>query len=48
MSPVMLAAVVCREMKWTLDEYEAQPSYFIDVITRMLQAEADESRRQNK
>jgi hypothetical protein len=44
----MAAAVVCREMKWTLKEYESQPSTFIDTIVEMLKAESREIQRKNK
>ena len=40
----MLAALVCREMKWTYAEYESTPAEFIDTIVDMLQAEASKKR----
>jgi len=36
----MVQAVICREMKWTYEEYLDAPSWFIDMIVDMLQAEA--------
>jgi len=36
----MVAALLCREMKWTYQEYQAQPAPFIDTILDMLQAES--------
>lgn len=44
-TPEMLAAIVCREMKWTFEEYETQPASFVDTIVLMLQAEASETKR---
>ena len=41
----MLAALVCREMKWTFEEYERQPASFIDTIVLMLQAESKVAER---
>jgi|GEM_PF-4881337 len=32
----MIIAMVCREMKWTLDQYEKQPAQFIDTVTAMI------------
>lgn len=37
----MVAALVCREMKWTWQEFENQPAWFVDVILEMLKAEGD-------
>lgn len=44
----MLAALVCREMGWTLEEYEEQPAPFIDTVIEMLKAEAAEFQRRAK
>jgi hypothetical protein len=37
----MLCAVICREFKWTWQEYQEQPAFFIDMIIAMIQAEAE-------
>ncbi|MBI4119239.1 MAG: hypothetical protein HY456_00140 [Parcubacteria group bacterium] len=44
----MLAAILCREMGWTWEEYENQPSWFIDTIATMLKAEGEEIKRRAK
>jgi hypothetical protein len=44
----MIAAIVCREMGWTWQEYQEQPVPFIATITAMLNAEAKEVERRNK
>lgn len=36
----LMAAIVCREMKWTLEEYQNSPTEFIDTLVEMLQAES--------
>ena len=41
----MTMALICREMKWTWQEYRSQPVSFIRMITVMLTAEAQESRK---
>lgn len=41
----MVAALVCREYGWTYEDYEAQPSWFIEAILFMLQQEAEASNR---
>lgn len=41
----MIAAIICREMKWTWQEYQEQPAFFVDTLITMLQAE---SRQVNK
>lgn len=44
----MVAALICREMKWTWQEYQDQPAKFISTIFEMLQAEAKEAERKSK
>lgn len=44
----MIAAVLCREFKWTWQEYMAQPQSFIDTITDMLTAESKQQKRQER
>ena len=34
-----VAAIVCREMKWTYEEYQNTPATFIDIVLLMLKAE---------
>jgi len=46
--PEMLAAIICREMKWTFEEYQNQPSWFIDIILEMLQAESAEAKKKQR
>jgi cytochrome bd-type quinol oxidase subunit 1 len=41
----MLAAIICREFGWTWQEYEKQPSWFIDIILKMMQAENEAMKR---
>jgi len=33
--------MVCHEMGWTWQEYEAQPSWFVDIVVGMLHAEGE-------
>ena len=35
-------------MKWDWHTYDAQPSYFVDIIVKMLRNEAEESQRRSK
>jgi hypothetical protein len=44
----MVAAIICREMKWDWETFQSQPNWFIDVILAMLQEEAAEANRRNK
>lgn len=44
----MAAAVICRAMGWTWREFEDSPAWFIDVVSLMLRAEADESDKRSK
>ncbi len=44
----MVAALICREMKWDWEQYQSQPKWFIDVILSMMQEEAEESKRKDK
>jgi hypothetical protein len=37
----MVAALVCREMKWDWEQYQSQPSWFITIIVELLKAEAE-------
>jgi hypothetical protein len=43
----MIAAALCREMKWTWQEYLDQPLPFLWAITAMLKAESDAAKRKN-
>ena len=36
----MTAAVICREMHWTWDEYLDQPLPFLRALTTMLKVES--------
>jgi hypothetical protein len=40
-----IAALICREFSWTWQEYENQPSWFIEIILEMLKAEAEEMKK---
>jgi len=44
----MVAALVCREMKWTWEQYRTQPVWFISTILAMLRQEAEELERKSK
>jgi hypothetical protein len=44
----MKAAVLCREMKWTWQEYREQPQWFVTMILSMLQNEAEEIKSKQK
>ncbi len=41
----MSAVLICREQKWTIQEYRAQPQWFIAYLFSMLQEEAEEQKR---
>jgi hypothetical protein len=47
LKPEMVAALVCREMKWTWEEYQNEPSWFIEIILTMLQQEGEANNRRN-
>ncbi len=42
LNPEMIAALICREMGWTWQEYQNQPAWFVDIIVEMLKAEGEE------
>ena len=44
----MIETLLCREMKWSHDTYEGQPSWLIDSLLAMLNAEAEAIRKQNQ
>jgi hypothetical protein len=44
----MVAALICREMGWTWQEYQNQPAWFIDIVLEMLKAEAEELKKKIK
>jgi len=47
--PELEAALICREMGWTWQEYQSQPAFFIKVVHEMLKAEGYHARqRMNK
>jgi len=37
----MLMALICREMKWTYQEFQDQPNWFIETIEDLFIAEAE-------
>ncbi len=41
-------ALICREFGWTFEEYQKQPSWFIDVILEMLKAGGEEMKKRMK
>jgi len=41
----MIAAIVCREMKWTYRQYLETDAAFVDVILAMLRAEGKASKK---
>ena len=44
-SDQITVAIICREMKWTYDEYLDTPTEFIDTLIEMLRAEAKASKK---
>jgi hypothetical protein len=44
----MIAAMLCREFKWTYQEYRNQPTWFIRIITAMLSEEARANEKRQK
>jgi len=37
----MIITILCKEMAWTFDEYQNQPSWFIQDLISYLVAEAN-------
>ena len=46
--PEMIAALICREMGWTWEEYERQPSWFVKIISEMIRAESEQTEKNAK
>jgi hypothetical protein len=44
----MRAALICRQMGWTLDEYDRQPAEFIDNVFAMINEENSERNKKMK
>jgi len=44
----MVAAILCREMHWTYQEYSEQPTFFIAILLTMMQSESEERERRSK
>ncbi|MFA5080304.1 MAG: hypothetical protein WC472_01625 [Candidatus Paceibacterota bacterium] len=44
----MRTALLCREMKYTWEEYQNSPAPFIDNLIMMFNAEADQQKRANE
>ena len=44
----MKAALICREMGWTYQDYRDAPQWFVVMILSMLQNEAEEMRDRTK
>ncbi len=44
----MVAILVCDRFKWTLEEYLAQDSDFVDKVFQFMTLENEERARQNK
>jgi hypothetical protein len=40
LKPAQIAALICREYGWTWEQYQKQPSWFLDVILELLKAES--------
>lgn len=43
-----MAAIICREFGWTYQEYQNQPSWFIDIIVEMLKIEVEQMEKKVK
>jgi len=48
LKPEMLAALLCEEMKWTYQEYRAQPAWFVIILIQMMQERTKAAERRNK
>jgi len=44
----MKSVFLCHEMGWTLDQYRAQPLWFITSLLSLMQNQAEEMNRRNK
>lgn len=48
LTETMLAVLICEKFHWTWQEYDAQPTWFIDLIVSKMRAEAEESHKAAK
>lgn len=44
----MKKAVICSELGWTLEEYDSQPSWFIDLLYSKMSIDAWRSKSKIK
>jgi hypothetical protein len=44
----MKAALICKEMGWTYQEYCDSPQWFVTIVLSMFQNEAEEVNRKAK
>jgi hypothetical protein len=43
----MRVALLCREMKWTYQQYLEQPTFFVEHLAAMLTAEGNVARKRS-
>jgi hypothetical protein len=43
-----LIAWLCKEMRWTYEEYLSQPTWFILMLLELFRAETQEANRRNQ
>lgn len=48
MDPLMQMVAICQEFGWTYDQYQEQPSYFIELIREKMVRDNKEQERQHK
>lgn len=41
----MVRALLCREMHWTWQEYDEQPTFFITTLLALMKAEGEAIKR---
>jgi hypothetical protein len=43
----LLAAVICRELGWTYQEFVSQPVWFVPIIIKLMNEEAVQAKKKN-
>jgi hypothetical protein len=43
----MLRAIICREMGWTWQQYDQQPTFFLTYISEAMHAEAAAAKKRS-
>jgi hypothetical protein len=46
--PEQAITILCREMKWTYEEYSAQPTWLVQSLIALMQAEGEHYKNKQK